>query len=213
MSLAFLEEGAKVISTYRSPGGLESLRQAAGADASRLEGYRVDVTNDVETHQMVSSVVAKHASLDALVNAVGGYAAGSKLWEAEPKLFERMLSLNLYSGYFLSRNVVPIMLKQGRGAIVNVASMAAINHAAASAAYAASKAASVAMIDSLAGDLKGTGVRANSVLPTIIDTEENRKAMPEADWSMWPKPQDIAQVILFLCSDAAKLIHGAAIPL
>ncbi|HYT31107.1 MAG TPA: SDR family oxidoreductase, partial [Thermoanaerobaculia bacterium] len=74
------------------------------------------------------------------------------------------------------------------------------------------KAAAVAMIDSLAADLKGTGVRANSVLPSIIDTEVNRRAMPKADFSKWPTPRDIARVILFLCSDDAKVIHGAAIP-
>ncbi len=104
------------------------------------------------------------------------------------------------------------MLKQGRGAIVNVASTAAIDHAASAAAYAASKAAAVAMVDSLAADLKGTGIRANSILPSIIDTEANRKAMPNADFAKWPKPSDIANVILFLCSDHARLIHGAAIP-
>jgi NAD(P)-dependent dehydrogenase (short-subunit alcohol dehydrogenase family) len=123
-----------------------------------------------------------------------------------------MLSLNLLSGYILCRAVVPAMLKQRRGAIVNVASRAAIDHAAAAASYAASKAAAMAMIDSLAADLKETGVRANSILPSIIDTEANRRAMPKADYSKWPKPQDIARVILFLCSDDAKLIRGAAIP-
>jgi NAD(P)-dependent dehydrogenase (short-subunit alcohol dehydrogenase family) len=213
VSLAFLEEGAKVVCTYRSPTELETLRQAAGADSSRLDAYQVNVTNDSETKQMVSSIMAKHESLEVLVNAVGGYAAGSKLWDTESKIFDRMLSLNLYSGYCLSRNVVPVMLKQGRGAIVNVASMAAIDHAAQSAAYAASKAAAVAMIDSLAADLKGTGVRANSILPSIIDTDANRKAIPQADFSKWPKPQDVARVILFLCSDDAKLIRGVSIPL
>jgi NAD(P)-dependent dehydrogenase (short-subunit alcohol dehydrogenase family) len=80
------------------------------------------------------------------------------------------------------------------------------------AAYAASKAAALAMIESLAADLQGTGVRANSILPSIIDTEANRKAMPGADFAKWPKPEDIARVVLFLCSDDARLIHGAAIP-
>src|SRR6516162_4018336 len=112
----------------------------------------------------------------------------------------------------LARSVVPQMLKQGRGAIVNVASTAAIDHAASAAAYAASKAAAVAMVDSLAADLKGTGVRANSILPSIIDTEANRKAMPGANFSQWPKPQDIARVILFLCSDEARVVQGAAVP-
>jgi NAD(P)-dependent dehydrogenase (short-subunit alcohol dehydrogenase family) len=123
-----------------------------------------------------------------------------------------MLALNLRSGYVLSSAVAPVMLRQNSGAIVNIASKAAIDHAAGAAAYAASKAAALAMIDSLAEDLRGTGVRANSILPSIIDTAANRRAMPNADFSKWPKPEDIARVILFLCSDDAKLIHGAAIP-
>jgi NAD(P)-dependent dehydrogenase (short-subunit alcohol dehydrogenase family) len=104
------------------------------------------------------------------------------------------------------------MLKQGWGSIVNVASKAAFDHASGAAAYAASKAAAVAMMDSLAADLKGTGVRVNSILPSIIDTEANRKAMPESDFAKWPKPEDIARVILFLCGDDAKVVHGAALP-
>jgi len=212
VSLSFLEEGATVVVTYRRSDELEALRDAAGPHASRLEGHSVDVTNDGAVRQLVSSVVAKHGRLDVMTNAVGGYAAGSKLWETEANVFDQMLSLNLYSGYMLARSVVPQMLKRGRGAIVNVASTAATDHAAAAAAYAASKAAAVAMVDSLAADLKGTGVRANSILPSIIDTEANRKAMPDADFSKWPKPHEIANVILFLCSEDAKLIHGRAIP-
>jgi NAD(P)-dependent dehydrogenase (short-subunit alcohol dehydrogenase family) len=104
------------------------------------------------------------------------------------------------------------MLARGSGAIVNVAARAAQDHAAGLAAYAASKAAAVALIDSLAADLKGTGVRANSILPGIIDTPANRKAMPKADFSKWPKAEEIARVILFLCGDEARLISGAAIP-
>ncbi|HXF14662.1 MAG TPA: SDR family oxidoreductase, partial [Terriglobales bacterium] len=80
------------------------------------------------------------------------------------------------------------------------------------AAYAASKAAAVAMMDSLAADLKGSGVRVNSILPSIIDTTANRRAMPGADFAKWPKPEDIAKVIVFLCSDDATVIHGATIP-
>jgi NAD(P)-dependent dehydrogenase (short-subunit alcohol dehydrogenase family) len=104
------------------------------------------------------------------------------------------------------------MLKQRRGSIVNVAAKAALDHGAGAAAYAASKAAAVALMDSLAADTKGTGIRVNSILPSIIDTKANREAMPDADFATWPKPEDIAQVILFLCSEAAKTIHGAAIP-
>jgi NAD(P)-dependent dehydrogenase (short-subunit alcohol dehydrogenase family) len=212
VTVAFLEEGGTVVVTYRKGAEFELLRGAAGAYVSRLEGHSVDVTNQNEVSQLVAAIIAKYGRLDVLINAVGGYAAGGKLWETDSKVLDQMLSLNLLSGYTLGRAVVPAMLKRGRGAIVNVASRAAIDHAAGAAAYAASKAAAVAMIDSLAADLKGTGVRANSILPSIIDTEENRKAMPDADFAKWPKPREIADVILFLCSDAARLIHGASIP-
>ena len=130
----------------------------------------------------------------------------------DAKALDQMLALNLKAGYLLARTIVPVMLKQGSGAIVNVAATAAFNHMASASEYVASKAAAVAMLDSLAADLKGSGVRANSILPSIIDTEANRKAMPNADHAKWPKPEEIARVILFLCSDDAKLVHGAAIP-
>src|SRR6266566_2358839 len=207
VSLAFLEEGAAVIVTYRRQEELDALKVAAGPAAGRLEAFAVDVTDEAAVRQLVEKILAKHRRLDALVNTVGGYAGGMKLWELETKVFDQMLALNL-----LSRAVVRAMLKQGHGSIVNVASKAALDHAAGAAAYAASKAAAVAMIDSLAADLQGTGVRVNSILPSVIDTEANRRAMPKADFSKWPKPQDIARVILFLCSEEAKVIHGAAIP-
>jgi len=212
VSLAFLEEAATVAVTYRGQEGFDALRNAAGASAARLEGHRVDVTDEAAARELIESVVAEHGRLDALVNTVGGYTGGVKLWEAETKVLDQMLALNLRSGYALSRAAVPTMLKQGHGAIVNVAAKAAFDHPAGAAAYAASKAAAVAMMDSLAAEVKGSGLRVNSILPSIIDTEPNRKAMPKADFAKWPKPDEIARVVLFLCSDDAKLIHGAAIP-
>jgi NAD(P)-dependent dehydrogenase (short-subunit alcohol dehydrogenase family) len=212
VSLAFLAEGAKVIVTYRKQEDLDALKIAAGAGASQLAGFNVDVTNEAAVHQLVEKILAQHSRLDVLVNTVGGYAGGTKLWELETKVFDQMMALNLRSGYALSRAAVRAMLKKGRGAVVNVASKAAMDHAAGAATYAASKSAAVALLDSLAADLKGSGIRVNSILPSIIDTEANRKAMPTADFSKWPKPGDIARVILFLCSDDAKVIHGAAIP-
>ena len=150
--------------------------------------------------------------VDVMVNAVGAYAGGTPVWQTDSAVFDRMMALNLRSGYVLSRHVVPQMLKQRSGSIVSVSSQAAVDHAAGAGAYAASKAAAVALFDSLAADLKGTGVRANSVLPSIIDTDANRKAIPDADFSKWPKPEDIAKVILFLCGEDAKLVHGASVP-
>jgi NAD(P)-dependent dehydrogenase (short-subunit alcohol dehydrogenase family) len=212
VTLAFLEEGAKVVVTYRVADELDALKSIAGKGGLNLEGHSVDVTDEVAVRQLVEKIVGKYRRLDAMVNTVGGYAGGTKLWELETRVFEQMLALNLRAGYALSRAAVRVMLKEGHGAIVNVAAKAAFDHASGAAAYAASKSAAVALLDSLAADLKGSGVRVNSILPSIIDTEANRKAMPTADFSKWPKPEDIARVILFLCSDDAKVIHGAAIP-
>ncbi len=212
VALAFLEEGAKVVVSYRAQEEFDALKSAAGGNGSRLEGHTVDVTDEAAVRQWIEKIVGKYRRLDAMVNTVGGYAGGTKLWELETKVFEQMLALNLRSGYALSRAAVRAMLKEGSGAIVNVASKAALDHAAGAAAYAASKSAAVALLDSLAADLKGSGVRVNTILPSIIDTEANRKAMPKEDFAKWPKPEDIARVILFLCSDDAKVIHGAAIP-
>jgi len=147
-----------------------------------------------------------------VINAVGGYAGGPPLWETDTAVLDRMLAVNLRTGYTLLRAAIPALLKQGRGALVNVAAKAGLDHPAGAAAYAASKAGAIAMTDSLAADLLGTGVRINSILPSIIDTAANRAAMPKADHAKWPKPQDIARVILFLCSNDAAVIHGAAIP-
>lgn len=212
VSLAFLEEGASVAVTYRSKDELDALERSAGAHAGRLAGHAVDVTDPAATERLAAAVVARHGHIDALVNTVGGYAGGTKLWDVDAAVLDRMLGLNLRAGFALSRAVLPQMLKQGSGAIVNIAAKSGLDHPAGAGAYAASKAAAIALIDSLAADLAGTGVRANSVLPSIIDTEPNRKAMPNADFAKWPKPEEIARVILFLCSADAAVIHGAAVP-
>lgn len=208
VSLAFLEQGATVLVTYRHQQEFDALKNTAGANASRLSGHNVDVLDE----NAIKTFVAQQGRIDVLVNAVGGYTAGKPLWEMDGKALDLMLSLNVRSGYLLARALVPVMLQQGSGALVNVAATAAFNHMASASEYVASKAAAVAMMDSLAADLKGSGVRANSILPSIIDTAANREAMPDADHGKWPKPEEIARVILFLCSEDAKLVHGAAIP-
>jgi NAD(P)-dependent dehydrogenase (short-subunit alcohol dehydrogenase family) len=212
VSLGFVQTGAKVVATYHNEAEFGSLQAQAGASKALLQGQPVDVTDETAVAGLVNAVLKQHGAVDALVNTVGGYAGGMKLWDAETKVFDRMLQLNLRSGFVLARAVLPAMLKAGQGSIVNVAAKAAIDHGGGAGAYAASKAAAVALMDSLAADTKGTGVRVNSILPSIIDTAANRHAMPGADFATWPKPEDIANVILFLASDFAKTIHGAAIP-
>lgn len=212
VSLAFLDAGATVAVTYRSQAELDGLVDAAAAHASRLEGHRVDVTDEAATRALAEDVVARHGQIDVLVNTVGGYAGGVKLWDLDTKVLDRLFALNLRSGYALVRAVLPTMLAKHRGAIVNIAAKAALEHPPRAAAYAASKAAALALMDSLAAEVSGSGVRVNSVLPSVIDTPANRESMPKADFAKWPKPEEIAKVILFLCGDDAAVIHGAAIP-
>jgi NAD(P)-dependent dehydrogenase (short-subunit alcohol dehydrogenase family) len=134
--------------------------------------------------EFAARILSGHGQLDAVVNTVGGYAGGIKLWDLETKKLETMLSLNLRSGFILAHAVMPAMLKQGYGSIVNVAAKAAVDHAAGAAASSASKAAAVALMDSFAADTIGTRVRVNSILPSMIDTLPNRKAMPNADFPL-----------------------------
>jgi len=212
VSLAFLERGAQVAVTWRNEKEFVALKGDAGETASRLAGFNVDVTDTQQAADLVNQILSQWSRLDLLVNTVGGYAGGIPLWNLEPEVLERMVSLNLRSGYALAKAVVPAMIARKSGAIVNVAAKAAWDHAAGASAYAATKAAAVALMDSLAADLLGSGVRVNSILPSIIDTAANRADMPNADFSKWPKPEDIAKVVLFLASDEARVIHGASIP-
>ena len=209
VSLAFVAEGARVAVTYRAEEEWDALKAAAGENAAGLAGYVVDVTDEAAVAVFAEKV---GRGIDVLVNTVGGYAGGIPLWQIAITTMEKMLALNLRSGFLLARAVVPVMIARKNGAIVNIAARAAVDHAAGAGAYAASKAAAVAMMDCLAADLKGTGVRVNSVLPSIIDTEANRRAMPGADFATWPKPEEIAEVVLFLASDEARLVHGASVP-
>lgn len=212
VSQAFLAAGATVVVTYRKQVEYDELSRLAASGAARLVGHQSDVTEEAQARTLVERVVHEHGRLDALVNTVGGYGGGQKLWEIDRSLLERMLTLNLYSGFALARAAIPVMLQQRHGSIVNVAAQAAYTHPAGAAAYAAAKAAALAMMGSLAGEVAGTGVRVNSIVPSIFDTEANRRDMPHADFSKWPKPEDIARVVVFLSSDAARSIHGAAVP-
>jgi NAD(P)-dependent dehydrogenase (short-subunit alcohol dehydrogenase family) len=213
VSLSFLRAGARVVTTYRRQEEFDSL----WADARRignenLSGAVVDTVEASAVEAMVGKLVAERGRLDVLVNAVGGYAGGKMVWQDDSATYEQMMALNLGSGFALTRAVLPAMIRQNSGSIVNVASRAGYGHAAGAALYAASKAGALAFFDSLAEEVKPYAINVNSVVPSIFDTPANRRAMPSADFAQWPKPADIARVILFLCSDEARVIHGAAIP-
>jgi NAD(P)-dependent dehydrogenase (short-subunit alcohol dehydrogenase family) len=213
VTMAFLEAGAQVTVTYRLEEEFAAVVSAAErVGATPPDGAAVDVTDTTAVQKLVTEIIAKRGRLEILVNTVGGYAGGTNLWDTDPKTYDQILQLNLKSGFVLARAAVPLMIRQNRGWIVNVASKAAVDHGAGGALYAASKAGALALFDSLAAEVKPYNINVNTVLPSIIDTAANRKAMPGADFSKWPKPEEIARVILFLCSEEARVIHGAAIP-
>ena len=131
VTLAFAEQDANVLVTYRNVQEFEALKPS-----SRIEGVQLDVTDDKAVAAAVDQIVAKHGQIDVLVNAVGGISGGIKFWETGSDALDRMLALNLRSGFVLCHAIVPIMLKQGYGSIVNVAAKAAVDHPAGAAAYA-----------------------------------------------------------------------------
>ncbi|HLJ16098.1 MAG TPA: SDR family NAD(P)-dependent oxidoreductase [Bryobacteraceae bacterium] len=213
VTMAFLEAGASVMVTYVVADEFAAVAAAARKiGAEPPAGFSLDVTDAAAVDKFVADAVAKHGRLDILVNTVGAYAGGTSVWETDSKTYDKMLQLNLKAGFVLAKAIVPQMIRQNRGWIVNIASKAAFDHAAGGALYAASKAAALALMDSLAADVKAYNINVNSILPSIIDTAANRQAMPGADFSKWPRPEEIARVILFLCSEEARVIHGAAIP-
>lgn len=206
---AFLADGARVAVTYQHKEEYDAMRGDAGEN---LTGAQVDVTDEAAVQKFVADVAAQSGSIDALIVAVGGFAGGKNVWEADLKTYEQMMNLNLKAAWTMARAVSPVMIRQNRGVLINIASRAGYGHSAGAALYSASKAAVLALWDSLADEMKPYNINVNSIVPSIMDTPANRRAMPKADFNQWPKTEDIAKVIVFLCSEKARVIHGAAIP-
>jgi NAD(P)-dependent dehydrogenase (short-subunit alcohol dehydrogenase family) len=215
ISLAFLGVGARVVATYRRADEFAELKDVAGRlgqGAGALSGLLLDVSDLAAASHAAEKLGGDYGRLDILVNAVGAFSGGKKVWEEDAATYQRMMALNLESGFVLGRAVLPTMVRQNRGWVVNVASRAGFGHSPGAALYAASKAGALAFFDSLADEVKPYAINVNSVVPSIFDTPANRRAMPSADASQWPKPSEIAQVVLFLCSEAGRVVHGAAVP-
>jgi NAD(P)-dependent dehydrogenase (short-subunit alcohol dehydrogenase family) len=212
ISAAFAREGARVIVTYRRQSEFEEFLSQSKLNARDVKGLIVDATDASAVARAIESILANGGALDILVNTIGGYHGGKRIWEEDPASYEQMMSLNLKAGFVLARAVIPAMIRQNRGWIVNVASKAGYGKSPGAALYSASKAGALALFDSLAEEVKSYPINVNSVVPSIFDTPANRQAMPKADYANWPKPEEIADVILFLCSQQARIIHGAAIP-
>ena len=184
-------------------------------EAERLEPHpQLElVAADLFDPAAAAAVVARAGGrLGALVNLVGGFASGGRVHETGIDEFERQFRLNLRPTYLLCHAALPAMLAAGEGAIVCVSTRAALRPFPGAAGYISSKAAVLAFVDALAVEYTGDGVRANAILPSVIDTPANRASQPDADHSRWVKPEQIAEVIRFLCAKESAAISGAHIP-
>ena len=162
--------------------------------------------------QVITAAVDRFGTIDVLVNTVGGYRAGKPTHEIGVDTWDFMLKLNARSVFVMAEAVLPVMLEQGGGAIINTAARSALGARAKESAYAASKAAIARLTESMAAEYKSQNITANAIMPGTIDTPQNRDAMPNANFSKWVTPDAIAQVILFLASDAGRVISGGLIP-
>ena len=179
----------------------------------RLVLERADL-NDADSTAAVTAIAAGDADapLRALVNLVGGYAGGGRVHETPLEEYEAQLRLNLRPAYLACRAAIPHMLAAGGGAIVCVSSRAALKPFTGAAGYIVGKAAVLAFVDALAVEYRDDGIRANAILPSVIDTPGNRASMPDADHSRWVAPAQIAGVVRFLCEDGSGVVSGAHVP-
>jgi NAD(P)-dependent dehydrogenase (short-subunit alcohol dehydrogenase family) len=170
------------------------------------------VQADLMDPDAVLRAVDSVEGLGAVVNLVGGFASGPRVHETDPDEWEKLLRLNLRPGFLLARAAMPRLIERGGGAYVGVSARPALRPFPGAAAYVTGKAAVLAFVQALDADYRSDGIRANAVLPSVIDTPANRAGMPDADHSKWVAPEEIAKVIRFLVSDDSAVTSGAAVP-
>lgn len=202
---AFASEGASLILMDLH---VEQLRSAYGGE----DGGKRFAVADLRDAQSVARALPAGTRIDVLCNIAGGFRMGQSVHETTDDTWELMLGLNAKSVVNCARAVVPGMLAAGRGKIVNIGAIAGLSGKANMGAYIASKSAVIRLTESMAAELREKGINVNCVLPSTIDTPQNRKDMPKADPKRWVAPEALAEVVLFLASDAARAIHGASIP-
>jgi NAD(P)-dependent dehydrogenase (short-subunit alcohol dehydrogenase family) len=175
-----------------------------------LELGGVDLTDPAAARTAIEAVVARYGRLDALLNIAGGFV-WQTVDDAEPA-WDKMFALNVTTALNASRAALPHLKRADEGRIVNVGANGAVKAAAGMGAYAASKAGVHRLTESLAEELKDTPVTVNAVLPSILDTDQNRRDMPDADPAKWVQPADLARVMLFIASPHSRAVTGALIP-
>ena len=204
VTAAFLDDGWRVVVPWIAERELERVESH-----DRLELVRADL---FDPDAVAGAVAAAGPSLRAVVNLVGGFAEHGRVHETPIETFEEQLRLNLRPTYLVCAAALPLLLAAGGGAIVCVSSRAARRPFSGAAGYVVSKAAVLALVDTLDAEYRKDRVRVNAVLPSVIDTPFNRASMPDADFDTWVAPAEIARVIRFLCSDESSATSGAHVP-
>ena len=208
-----------IVITYRSEKEMHELKadlsnsfEQSSKILTSLEFIKTDVTKDDEIKKLISNIFEKYGQIHILVNVVGGYIGGKNITELDEADWDKMIDINLKTAFLISRHVIPIMITNRYGKLVHVSSRTGIKAEGNDSAYAASKSGLIRFVESVSHEVKNSNININCILPTIIDTESNRRAMPNADFTRWINPGDLSNVILFLCSDDSKIINGSAIP-
>ena len=197
-----LDAGYAVVATWIVP-----------EEQQRLAALSVELVEaDLFDAGAAEAAVGAVAELEAVVDLVGGFSAGPRVHETDPQDFERLIRLNLTPAFTLARAAMPRMMERGGGAFVGVSARPALRPFPGAAGYITAKAAVLAFIQALDAEYRGHGIRCNAILPSVIDTPANRAAQPDADWSKWVPPEEIAKVVCFLVSEDSKPTSGAAIP-
>ena len=189
---------------------IDHAASAMKATPERIELGGVDLTDATEAKKAIDAAASHFGKLDALINIAGGFAFETVV-EGDPKTWQRMYALNVLTALNASRSAIAHLTASGAGRIVNVGAMGALQAGAGMGAYAASKAGVRRLTEALAAEWKGK-ITVNAVLPSTIDTAANRASMPDADFAKWVRPEELAEVILFLTSDAASAVTGALLP-
>lgn len=211
VALELARRGARLTCADRNPDGLAALAARLPPPAETIHVPGLDLTTFEDAAAMARAALDRFGTVDGLVNTVGGFANGVVAADVLSQ-FDALLGLNARTVLATSAAVLPAMIAHKKGRIVHIAATAGIAGTADLAAYSASKAAVMRIVESIAAERRADGITANCVLPGTIDTPQNRAAMPEADFSQWVTPAAIARVIALLVSDDAAAVTGAAIP-
>jgi NAD(P)-dependent dehydrogenase (short-subunit alcohol dehydrogenase family) len=209
VAAAFGARGARLVLVDRDA---QALRTAFGDDDAQRICPAADLLDAAQVDAALAAAVARFGRVDALCNLAGGFRMGEAVHETSEATLDFLFDLNVRTLLNMAHAVVPHMLAAGGGRIVNVGALSAQRGVAAMGAYCAAKDSVIRLTEAMSAELRERGINVNCVLPTIIDTPENRSAMPGADPSRWVAPADLANVIVFLASADARAIHGAALP-